>query len=423
MTHLSRRRLLAASGGLLGAATLPFQRAFASTSTGKADRKVIFVANYGGWDPTRVFADEFWNSAVDMERQAGTSSVGDLTWVSHPDRPSVDRFFQANASRSLIFNGVLVPSVAHENCLRLVLTGSTSTERADWPSIIAHSRAEGYALPHIVVQGPAYPGKAGSAVTRTGSSGQLEGLLNGSIIDLSDERTGRPGTNAERRMDSYLARRLGAVAQSHPSAAMRERAEYYRVAQQRGQELKDLAHVLEWSGSSDLGSQLELAVQAMSMGISRCAMVSGNYSWDTHTDNDTTQSNNFENLFDHLSDLMLLLQATPGTGGGSLADETLVVVLSEMGRTPQLNINDGKDHWPYTSALVVGPGITGGRVVGDLDALYYGKRVDRATGELDDGGHDLNVEELGATLLLAAGIDPGDHLTGVEGITGVIADG
>lgn len=421
MKHLTRRQLLAASGGLLGAATLPLRSAFASPQALGNDLKLIFVANYGGWDPTRIFADELWNASVDMERQAETSSKGDLSWVSHPDRPSVDRFFQAHADRSLIINGILVPSVAHENCLRLVMTGSTSSERADWPSIIGHSRAESYALPHIVVQGPAYPGQAGSAVTRTGSSGQLEGLLSGSIIDWSDARTGRPKSTSEARMDEYLARRLGAVAKGDASASMRERADYYRVAHDRGRELKDLAHVLDWSGGVDLGAQLELATQALSMGISRCAMLSGGYSWDTHTDNDLTQSSNFESLFGHLVDLMTLLQSTPGTGGGSLADETLVVVLSEMGRTPQLNVNDGKDHWPYTSALLVGPRITGGRVVGDFDAFYYGKRVDRATGELYEDGHDLNVEELGATILMAADIDPGDHLTGVEGIAGLIA--
>ena len=40
-------------------------------------------------------------------------------------------------------------------------------------------------------------------------------------------------------------------------------------------------------------------------------------------------------------------------------DETTFVVMSEMGRTPALNGNEGKDHWPYTSALVMGPGLQG----------------------------------------------------------------
>lgn len=426
MPIVNRRQLLgqgarALGAGFLGAASLPVRRALAAPALSGDDLKLIFVFNYGGWDPTRVLADELWNGNVDMERDAQTATAGDLSWVSHPDRPSVDSFFQRHHRRSLIMNGVLVPSVAHENCLRLMMTGSTSSERADWPAIIGYTRADAFALPHIVVQGPAFPGYAGSAVTRTGSSGQLEGLLSGEIVDWSDLQTGRPGFTAEARMDAWLERRLAAVSETHASAAMRERAAFYRTAHARGRELKDLASVLDWSGGTDLGNQVDLAIDTLAMGISRCAMLAGSYGWDTHSDNDPTQSSNFESLFGHLVDLMDKLSATPGQGGGSLADETLLVVMSEMGRTPQLNADDGKDHWPYTSVLMCGPRITGDRVVGDFDPYFYGKKVDRATGELSEHGHDLNVEEVGATILLAAGIDPGDHLTGVQGISGVIA--
>ncbi len=417
---LNRRHFLCGTAGILGAATLPLRRAMAAPAVTGNDLKFIFVMNYGGWDPTRVFANEFWNSAVDMEREAESVTAGNLTYVGHDARPSVSDYFEQHHSRSLILNGVQVPSVAHANCLRLIMTGSTSTERSDWPAILAHTRAEDFALPHIVIQGPAYPGSAGSAVTRTGSSGQLEGMLSGSIIDWSDQQTGRPNSQAEAQMDSYLARRLAAVADTHSSAAMRERAEYYLTAQGRAAELKDLATVLNWSSGTDLSSQINLATDALSMGISRCAMISSGYGWDTHTDNDMLQSDNFEGLFSSLLELMEKLSAMPGTSTDFLIDETMVVVMSEMGRTPQLNSSEGKDHWPYTSVLMTGPRITGDRVVGAFDNYYYGKKIDRETGELDDEGHDLNTEELGATLMLAAGIDPNDHLTGVQGISGII---
>ena len=419
---INRRRLLGGAAATLGASLLPVRRALAGPVTGDA-LKFVFVVNYGGWDPTRIFAAEFWNGSVDMESRAEPVTLGDLTYVAHPDRPSVDAFFARHAARSLIFNGVQVPSVAHENCLRLMLTGSTSSERSDWPSIVANDRADDYALPHVVIQGPAFPGAAGAAVTRTGSSGQLEGLLSGDILDWSDIPTRGPSTTAEARMDAYLERRLAAVAETHPSAAMRERAQYYRTAHQRAVDLKGLATVLSWSGGADLASQIDLAVGALSQGVSRCAMLSSGYGWDTHTNNDDQQSDNFEDLFDNLVELMDRLSATPGRAADSLADETVLVVLSEMGRTPQLNSLDGKDHWPYTSALVVGPRVTGGRVIGGFDNFYYGRRIDRATGELDPDGHDLNVEELGATLLRLADIDPNDHLTGVQGIAGAIEGG
>lgn len=52
-----------------------------------------------------------------------------------------------------------------------------------------------------------------------------------------------------------------------------------------------------------------------------------------------------------------------------LLDSTLVVVAGEFGRTPTLNKNCDRDHWPYCfSALFAGAGIPGGTVVGSSDS-------------------------------------------------------
>jgi uncharacterized protein (DUF1501 family) len=52
-----------------------------------------------------------------------------------------------------------------------------------------------------------------------------------------------------------------------------------------------------------------------------------------------------------------------------LLDETLVVVMSEMGRTPRINANGGRDHWTYCySILLAGAGIRGGTIWGASDA-------------------------------------------------------
>ena len=52
-----------------------------------------------------------------------------------------------------------------------------------------------------------------------------------------------------------------------------------------------------------------------------------------------------------------------------LLETTLVVVVGEFGRTPLLNKNGDRDHWPHCfSALFAGAGIPGGTVVGESDA-------------------------------------------------------
>jgi len=86
--------------------------------------------------------------------------------------------------------------------------------------------------------------------------------------------------------------------------------------------------------------------------------------WDTHTRNfDILKDVNlpeFDQTFDALmSDLYLR----------GLLDETLVVVMSEMGRTPRVNGNAGRDHWTHCYGMwFAGGGIRGGTVVGESDA-------------------------------------------------------
>jgi hypothetical protein len=53
-----------------------------------------------------------------------------------------------------------------------------------------------------------------------------------------------------------------------------------------------------------------------------------------------------------------------------LLDETLVLVLGEFGRTPRLNANGGRDHWPGCWSIVLaGGGVRGGQVIGVSDRL------------------------------------------------------
>jgi uncharacterized protein (DUF1501 family) len=92
-----------------------------------------------------------------------------------------------------------------------------------------------------------------------------------------------------------------------------------------------------------------------------------------------------------------------------------------MGRTPLLNGVGGKDHWPYTSVMLLGAGLTGDRVIGGFDDNYYGQTVDPGSGDVADSGQVLSAESIGATLLALADVDPADYVMGVQPIDGVIA--
>src|SRR5262249_56454024 len=89
----------------------------------------------------------------------------------------------------------------------------------------------------------------------------------------------------------------------------------------------------------------------------------GDRDWDTH-------DRNFPTLRDKLlpptdRGLSALLEDLHNRG---LLDETLVVVMSEMGRTPRVNGGAGRDHWSFCySVLLAGGGVRGGQVYGSSD--------------------------------------------------------
>jgi hypothetical protein len=113
--------------------------------------------------------------------------------------------------------------------------------------------------------------------------------------------------------------------------------------------------------------------------------------WDTHT-------KNFAILKDNkLPGLDLtytaLLEDLESRG---LLDETLVVITSEMGRTPKINGNAGRDHWTFCySTVFAGAGIRGGSVYGasDAHAAYVKDKP-------------VSTSDICATIYHCLGIDP-----------------
>ena len=416
---LNRRQLLSGAGMALGALSLP-KRAQAAAP---ADTCFLFVFAQGGWDPTRVLATPFGNRNVSMEAAAERATAGGISYVDHPDRPAVRSFFDAYHARSVVLNGLMVRSIAHEICTLIAMTGTTSGVSPDWPAIIAARDSGRYTLPQLVLGGPSFPGTLGSVVARTGSSGQLEALISGQALSWSDTPTSGPMGPSEALIDRYLARRAAARADFAKKGTDGPLTRDFASAAEHMRQLKDLQYVMDFTGGADLASQAEVACDALELGITRCVTLSasnGALGWDTHTNNDNDQSMLWQDLFDGLNQLMTRLDATPGPAGGTLAEQTVVVVLSEMGRTPMLNGFNGKDHWPYTSVLMMGSGLAGDRVVGDFDSNFYGKLVDPATADVVEEGPSLSSESLGATLLAMADIDPEDYVSGVSPLDGIL---
>lgn len=113
-------------------------------------------------------------------------------------------------------------------------------------------------------------------------------------------------------------------------------------------------------------------------------------SWDTHAKNDEGHRDRLCPPLDRT--LSTLLDDLKDRG---LYDSTIVLAMGEFGRTPFVNNDRGRDHWPNCWSLAIGGGgIAGGRVVGSSDS--DGAQVtSRAT----------SMGDLFATIYKAFGID------------------
>jgi hypothetical protein len=168
--------------------------------------------------------------------------------------------------------------------------------------------------------------------------------------------------------------------------------------------------VRERYGRHSWGQSHLLARRLVEAGTRFVTTVNGpSITWDTHKDNFNTLRNRlvppmeqaFAALLDDLEERGLL-------------ETTLVVWMGEFGRTPKINADAGRDHWPGCySVLLAGGGIRGGQVLGASDGTgaYPAERP-------------VTPAEIHATMFAALGYDVrGVSYTSAEGRTIPLSDG
>ena len=150
-----------------------------------------------------------------------------------------------------------------------------------------------------------------------------------------------------------------------------------------------------------MAQQTEVALASFKAGVCVSANVSiGQF--DSHANNDRDQMKLIPEFLQGIAYLMRRAEEL------KIRDKIVVVVQSEMGRTPNYNKGDGKDHWSIGSIMFMGKGITGNRVIGATDDKQMSVTVDPATLQLaPEKGIRIRPEHLHIALREYAGI--ADH--------------
>jgi hypothetical protein len=152
---------------------------------------------------------------------------------------------------------------------------------------------------------------------------------------------------------------------------------------------KESDKVRENYGRNDFAQRLLMARRLVEVGVSFVTVYYGG--WDHHKDIFKTLKGDFNKRFDQ--GVAALIRDLDQRG---MMDNTLVLVLGEFGRTPKVNKDAGRDHWPHAmSVLMAGAGVPRGQVVGATDAKGY-----------HAAENVYRPEDFAATLYTKMGIDP-----------------
>ena len=156
---------------------------------------------------------------------------------------------------------------------------------------------------------------------------------------------------------------------------------------------KEPDQIRDLYGRTSLGQRLLLCRRLVEVGVSFVTCYSGG--WDHHKTIFKSYKGSQMAALDQ--GLAALIQDLDQRG---LLDSTLVLCLGEFGRTPKVNKDAGRDHWPHAmSILTAGAGVPRGQVLGATDAKGY---------YASENVH--SPEDFAATLYTKMGIDPTQHM-------------
>ena len=416
----SRRSFLQQALALGAGSFLPVGMARAATSGSKPPFLVVVVAA-GGWDTTYCLDPKYSTEFVhgpDADTNGGDESFATYGYdlqvmVNDAKRPSVSSFFDKYGSSSTIVRGIEVGSVAHRSCMDRMLTGTRGgTTAPDFAAIFGSTHGSDRPLACVDMCGQSRTGPLAASIGRIGASSQIVTLLDREDAFQAPLEMGVqypqvvPNDGDQARLEAYLESRMATLEATRSSggrnathlANFRESLLRKGLIQERRDAFLDELRLGQTTTAHADFSQIVTGL--FTNGLCQSIILDSTQSWDTHSMN-TDQHDSYDGLFGMLGSMVDAIDAA------GILDDTVVVVLSELGRMPSLNEDLGKDHWPVTSALLVGPRVGTGRSLGGTTSALAARTVDLPSGELDDNsGTSINYENFTAGLLQALDVDP-----------------
>lgn len=413
VSQLSRRRFLQGTAGLLGAASCAWLPRLAAAAAPDPQRKrsCILLWMGGGPSQTDTFDMKPGHANGGQFKEVETSVPG-LRFSQHLPK------LAQQADRLAILRGVSTKEGDHLRGTYLMHTGQRPGGPLVYPALGASlAKALGSreaTLPNYVAVNPGQvlggsalsPGFLGPryAAATVGARGgpPAEGDAT-ALADLGVDFLSLPPGIDQQRHESRLAlweQQQQEFLQRHPRGAAEAQATIFQSAVKmmhpEAASAFDLSQekreVREAYGRGTFGQGCLVARRLVERGVPFVEVTFGGegLGWDTHLNNFPAVERLSQELDQGWATLMQELHDR------GLLETTTICWMGEFGRTPVINNNAGRDHFPDAwTCVLAGGGIAGGQAFGKTDAA--GREV--AEGKVE-------VQDLQATICQAVGVDP-----------------
>jgi hypothetical protein len=189
------RRDLFKYAGAAGALGL-LSRGLRAAPSPLAKKKLLMVLAQGGWDTTYALDPKTQSAKVDVP-VGNRRTFGNLDVFVDASRPNVTSYFTKYADVTAIVRGISVASVAHQECVKRMATGTRNEENADMGAIVAHDNGNDRPLPYLILGDTAFAGPYAVSAGRVGATNQIIALLDPAQSYQTNGRAPFVTTNAE----------------------------------------------------------------------------------------------------------------------------------------------------------------------------------------------------------------------------------
>jgi hypothetical protein len=359
----------------------------------------------GGWDTTYLMDPKGVGGINRLYEKGDIQTEGNIPFAPTArhiaEGMSNEQFFSKYASELLVVNGLDYSINNHSPCSRYMATGNLdSLAYPTFAALVAACHGRTCPLAFLTFGNYSATGNL-VPMSRVPYIPSLKLLANADAVQGMQQHLYHEPFVTD-QIEAALAQQNERRA-SQVQLPRRERAENMLYsAQWNSQALARVTpHIPESIPKDPLSQQAEIALASFKAGV----CVSANLTigqFDSHQKNDEDQ---MKLLPKFLSSIDYLLRRAEEL---KIREKLVLIMQSEMGRTPSYNTGNGKDHWSIGSMMFMGPGISGNRVVGATDEGQFAIPIHSKTLGLDrENGIRVRPEHIHVAMRELVGI--ADH--------------